>query len=169
MTGETPVGGDGLPSYDHGNIGRCIHASLMLIRQLLNEITIGPELIVQLLPDNDYFTADLPSRFVDARNECYFVLRTEENPETVARSFRSEAKVASRRELPDLINRSLPGVDVTHLPVAPQGLPRRSYSLYFGLSKSSDQWSDVERTSNLSLYWSSAPADLKIELVVLRK
>ena len=169
MTGETPVGGDGLPSYDHGNIGRCIHSSLMLIRQLLNEITIGPELIVQLLQDNDYYTADLPSRFVDARNECYFVLRTEEDPETVARSFRSEAKVASRRELPDLINRSLPGVDVTHLPVAPQGLPRRSYSLYFGLSKSSDQWSDVERTSNLSLYWSSAPADLKIELVVLRK
>jgi type VI secretion system protein ImpJ len=168
MTGETSMGGDGLPSYDHGNIGRCVHASLILIRQLLNEITIGPELIVQLLPDGDFLAAELPRRFVDAKNECYFVLRTEEDPESVVRSFQSEAKVASRQELPNLINRSLPGVEVTHLPLAPQGLPRRSFSLYFGLSKSNDQWSDVERSANIALYWANAPADLKIELVVLR-
>lgn len=168
MTGETSMGGDGLPSYDHGNIGRCVHASLILIRQLLNEITIGPELIVQLLPDGDFLAAELPRRFVDAKNECYFVLRTEEDPESVVRSFQSEAKVASRQELPNLINRSLPGVEVTHLPLAPQGLPRRSFSLYFGLSKSNDQWSDVERSANIALYWANAPADVKIELVVLR-
>ena len=169
MTGETSLGGDGLPTYDHVNIGRCIHASLILVRQLLNEITIGPELIVQLLPDNDYLSADLPGRFIDTRNECYFVLRTESDPEAIVRSFQSEAKVASRQALPDLINRSLPGLEITHVPVAPSGLPRRSFSLYFRLSKSSNHWSDIERLANMSLYWASAPVDLKLELVVLRK
>lgn len=169
MLGVTDQGEALLPAYDHEDIGKCMHAAQSLIGQLLNEITIGPELLARLELNDGYFTAELPKTFFGGRNRFYMVLRTEHDLDEALHSFQAEAKLGARDHLPALISRALPGVELIHMPVAPQGLPRRSYSMYFRVEQISEQWEFVERQGNVALYWGNAPDDLKVELVGLRR
>ncbi len=169
MLGESADGDPPLPAYDHGDLAKCMTAAHTLITRLLNEITIGPELLVHLDPEGDLFVADLPRKFFGPRNRFYLVMRTEADAETTLRAFDAEAKLAARAQLPVLVSRALPGVELIHMPVAPQGLPRRSYSFYFRIEPVSEQWEFVEKEANVALYWADAPEDLKVELVVLRR
>ena len=168
MLGESDQGG-GLPPYDHEDFGKCLVAVTNLVAHLLNEITIGPELMVRLELQDGYYCADLPKTFFGPRNRYYLVMRTEDDPDTVLRSFEADAKLSTRNQLPVLTSRALPGVELIHMPVAPQGLPRRAYSLYFRIEQFSAQWEHVEREGSVALYWPGAPTDLNAELVVLRR
>jgi type VI secretion system protein ImpJ len=170
MLGETAEGEANLPVYDHQDIGRCMSSASSLITQMLNELTIGPELLVHMQLNADgYYEAELSKSFFGARNRYYIVMRTESEPEEAVRSFLSEAKVGTSEQLPTLISRALPGIETIHMPAAPQGLPRRAYSIYFRIEQVSDGWSDVEHHGNLAIYWSSAPADVSMDVVVLRR
>jgi len=48
VLGETKDGERLLPSYDHTELGGCFNAAGALITQLLNEITIGPQYLVEM-------------------------------------------------------------------------------------------------------------------------
>lgn len=170
MLGESADGESNLPAYDHQDIGRCMSAASALITQMLNELTIGPELLVHMpLNAQGYYEAELSKSFFGPRNRYYIVMRTEADPEEVVRSFIAEAKVGTTAQLPTLISRALPGIETIHMPAAPQGLPRRAYSLYFRIEQVSEGWADAEQHGNLAIYWSSAPADVSIDVVVLRR
>jgi type VI secretion system protein ImpJ len=77
------------------------------------------------------------------------------------------AKLSPKKHLPTLITRAVPGLPLEYFPVPPPGLPRRANSLYFRIDHTSTLWLDVESTKILSLFWDTAPSDLKAELVVL--
>ena len=170
MLGETADGESNLPAYDHQDIGRCMGAANSLITQMLNELTIGPELLVHMqLGAEGYYEAELAKNFFGSRNRYYIVMRTETDPDEAVRSFLAEAKVGTNRQLPTLISRALPGIETLHMAAAPQGLPRRAYSIYFRIEQVSEGWADVEQQGNLAIYWSSAPSDLAMDVVVLRR
>lgn len=169
MLGELADGSQALPAYDHHDLGQCLYAAQALIAQLLNEISVGPEFLVFLEPREGYLAADLPRQFFGTRNRFYLILRSEADPEPLIDTFHTSAKLAAIDELPTLVRRALPGVELMHMPVAPQGLPRRSYSYYFRVETQCDPWEQVEKTGNVALDWPDAPDDLKVELVVLRR
>lgn len=158
-----------LPSYQHNDLGRCLSVAQTLISQLLNEITIGPELIIFLEPQELYLAARIPKQFFGPRNQFYLILRSEAPRESLLASFQAGAKFAEVNDLPLLVQRALPGVELIHMPAAPQGLPRRSYSYYFRIETAANAWERVEKSCNVALDWPEAPADLKVELVVLRR
>ncbi|WP_028321028.1 type VI secretion system baseplate subunit TssK [Desulfatiglans anilini] len=164
--GEGPGGARLLPPYDHRNLGPCFSAARSLITRLLDEITAGPEYVLQVLFDGTYFAAELPPAIFEGRMRYYLVFETEADPQTVLRSLETAAKTGSRETLPILIARALPGVRLAHLPAPPQELPRRARALYFQIDHHSDQWLPVQKNRNLALYWDQAPEDLKIELMV---
>jgi type VI secretion system protein ImpJ len=89
--------------------------------------------------------------------------------EWVVDSVQRDARLAATDEMPGLISHALPGLELIHMVAAPQGLPRRSYSYYFRIEQMSQQWEMVEREGSIALYWMDAPADLKAEIVVLRR
>lgn len=156
-----------LGGYDHSNLSSCFISAQSLISRLLDEITAGPEYVIELVFDGTYFTADLsPSQFSEG-NRYYMVVETEDNPESVLDSLQGIAKLGSRETLPLLIARALPGVGLEHLPVPPQELPRRSHCLYFQVNHHNDQWVNVMKNNNIGLYWDNAPDDFKAELMVV--
>jgi type VI secretion system protein ImpJ len=155
-----------LPFYDHGNLWTCFSSAQALVTQLLDEITAGPEYIVQLMNDGTYYAAELKPSLFEGRNRYYLVFRTNEDAKMVIQSIRSVAKLSSREYVPILIARSLPGIGLEHLAVPPQELPRRAHSLYFAIDFNNDQWAQVEKNHNIALYWDNAPDDLKVELMV---
>jgi type VI secretion system protein ImpJ len=158
-----------LPSYDHRALGECFSAAQALIIRLLDEITAGPEYVIQLLYDGTYFAAELKPSCFEGANRFYLVLKTEENAEAVLKSISTVAKLSARERLPILIASALQGIRLEHLPVVPQELPRRPDSLYFAIDTHHDQWSLVEKGKNIAFYWDSAPEDLEVELMVISR
>jgi type VI secretion system protein ImpJ len=156
-----------LPPYDHGNLWACFSSAQALVTQLLDEITAGPEYVVQLINDGTYYAAELKPALFEGRNRYYLVLRTREEPKTVVQSLTSIAKISSREHVPILIARALPGIGLEHLPVPPQELPRRAHSLYFAIDSNTDLWMLLEKDHNIALYWDNAPEDLKVEMMVV--
>ncbi|MGA1874884.1 MAG: type VI secretion system baseplate subunit TssK, partial [bacterium] len=167
VMGEEEDGTSLLPRYDHWDLWACFSAARSLIAQLLDEITAGPEYVIPLLYDGTYFTADLPQELFDAHNSFYLAFKTDAEPQSIIQSLTTIAKVNSRDYLPLLIARSLPGLRLEYQAVPPQELPRRAHCLYFRLDHHSDQWSSVEKSRNISLYWDDAPQDLEIEIMAV--
>jgi len=101
------------------------------------------------------------------RNRFYLVLQTADDPKSILQSIETVAKLSSRERMPLLIARALPGVELKHLQVPPQELPRRALSLYFAVDSHSDQWAQIEKGNNIALYWDNAPEDLEVELMLV--
>ncbi|MCD4805801.1 MAG: type VI secretion system baseplate subunit TssK, partial [Desulfobacterales bacterium] len=169
VMGELEDGTRLLSGYDHQNLWKCFSGAQAIVTQLLDEITAGPEYVIQLIYDGTYYTCDLSPTIFEGRNRFYLVFETEKDPDFVLQSLETIAKISSRESLPILMARALPGVKLQHLPTPPQELPRRTYSIYFQIDHHSDQWARVHKDYNIALYWDAAPEDLKVELMVVGK
>jgi type VI secretion system protein ImpJ len=156
-----------LSKYSHGNLWQCFHEAQLLVTRLLDEITAGPEYMIQLLYDGTYFATEMTPQMFEGRNRFYLVFETEEDPQTVLTSMENIAKLSSRETLPILIARALPGIRLQHLQPPPQELPRRTNAAYFQIDHHSDQWSHIQKSHNMALYWDTAPEDLKVELMIV--
>lgn len=155
------------PAYNHDDLWECFSAAQSLIVRLMDDITAGPEYILPLLFDGTYFSADLQPHMLEGRNKYYLVFATETDPKSLIQPIEVLAKLSSRESLPFLIARALPGIQLTHLTVPPQELPRRSRSIYFKIDEHHEQWPQVEQGRNMAIYWEGAPEDLKIELMAV--
>jgi type VI secretion system protein ImpJ len=158
-----------LPDYDHLNLGDCFSQVHSLILRLLDEITAGPEYLLQLSYDGTYFTSELKPAHFEGRNRFYLSLKTEEDPKLLLPSVASIAKLSSRERLPLLIARALPGIGLEPLADPPKELPRRAFASYFAIDSHCEQWELVRQANNIALYWDSAPNDLEVELMIVER
>ncbi len=166
--GESRDGSIMLPPYDHENLWACFSTARDLINKLLESIMLGPEFLIRLEYDGEYYSAELPETFFAPGNNYWLVLRTTQDLEQVLDSLRHLVKLSAVRNLTTLIARAVPGIPLEFSPEAPSGLPRGANAYYFKIDKDSGQWRDVEENRQISLYWDAAPKDLFAELVVLR-
>lgn len=167
VVGELEDGTCLLPTYNHRNLWRCFSDASALITRLLDEITAGPEYVIQLAYDGAYYACELPPTIFEGRNRFYLVFETEMDSDSVIQSLDTTAKISSRESLPILMARALPGVKLQHIQMPPQELPRRTYSIYFQIDYHNDQWDRVRDNHNIALYWDTAPEDLKVELMIV--
>lgn len=169
VLGETRDGQKLLPNYEHTGLGKCFEDAHDLITQLLNEVTIGPKHLVEMEFDGDCFSAGIPAEFFDGDSDFYLVINTTHDFNVYQHSLLTTAKLSTRDSVHVLVERSLPGVGLIHVPFAPPGLPRRPNTYYVRLDKHGERWSTLVRSHDVSLLWQEAPDDAKIELVVLRR
>lgn len=167
--GELADGTSLLPEYDHKELYKCFSGAQSLITRMLNEITAGPEYILPLHFDGTYFTAEMAPGIFDEGNRFYLVMETEQEPASLIEAIRHIAKLSARESLPILIAQSLPGVKLNHLDMPPQELPRKAGAVYFQIDQHAKQWDQVMDGGNIALYWDTAPDDLNIELMVVRR
>lgn len=169
LLGESADGLRLVPGYDHNDLGNCFNSASNMVSQLLNEITIGPQFLVEMSFDGIAFDADVPPEFFTEYVDFFLIVNTVDNFDESQKSLLTAAKLASRDVVETLVERSLPGVGMIYLPAAPPGLPRRPNSHYLRVDVHDDQWASVVRQENVALIWDEAPEDAKIELVVVRK
>lgn len=167
--GENKKGDRLLPSYNHTNIGECFNAARNLISQLMNEISVGPQFLVELNYDGKYFSTDIPAEFFEQQVDFYLILNTEQSWTDHSQSFLTTAKLADSTTVEILAERSLPGVGLFHMPSPPAGLPKKAFANYARIDIHDDKWQQIQGKQNLALMWDEAPKDLKVELVILRK
>jgi type VI secretion system protein ImpJ len=169
VLGEHSSGEQRIGAYDHERLWESFAAAQGLIASLLDEITAGPEYVIRLEFDETFYAADLKPEVFEEGNRYYLVVSTETDHSDVVSSLTQVAKASSREHLPILIARALPGLDIEHLQVPPQELPRRANSVYFRLQHHSEQWAHVRNNRNMALYWDDAPGDAAIELMIVER
>jgi len=165
VKGETPL----LPEYRHDNPGQCFYAARTLIGELLNAITLGAENIIHFSREGGYFKALIPHEAFDSRHLFYLVMKTSRERSEVLDLLLNIIKVSCEELMPTLIKRALPGIPLEYS-ISPQpGLPKRSDSLYLKLDRSSDHWLEIQKGQNICMYWSDAPEDTTVDLVIIKK
>jgi type VI secretion system protein ImpJ len=167
VSGDNIGGSSEFPKYNHLNLWGCFSRAQSVITSLLDEITAGPEYVFALNYDGTYYSSDLPPAIFEGRNRFYLMVQTEQDAKAVLSALATGAKLSSRENLPILIVRALPGAGITHLDRVPQELPRRTNAVYFQVDHNSEQFATIIKGRNIALFWESAPADLKVELMVV--
>jgi len=169
LLGENSNGVKLLPDYTHTNISQCFNGARVLINQLLNEISVGPQFMVEMARNEQNFSADIPQEFFEDRADFYLIINSRDDWEAYSQSFFTTAKLASKNTIDVLIERSLPGIGLIHSPTAPSGLPKKDHAHYVRIDIHDDEWQAVQRQQNIVLHWDEAPSDLQIELVILKR
>ena len=167
--GELEDGTALLPAYDHKKLWACFSAAQQLITRLLDEITSGPEYIIPLHFDGTFFSADLSPDIFQGYCHFFLVLETQSDRESLFDAIKHIAKLGTRETLPILIAQSLSGIKLEYLELPPQELPRKTDAEYFRIDHNQKQWAPVEESHNISLYWDTAPEDLIVTLMVVKR
>lgn len=157
-----------LPQYDHENLWLCFSMARTLVARVLEGIMMGPEFLIRLVHDGEYYAAEAPDSLFEEGAAYWLVLRTSMDRDAMLTAVRNVAKLSAAKNLTTLIARAVPGVPLEYAASPPSGLPRSPNSHYFKIDRASALWQDVERTKNIALYWDTAPEDLIAEIIVLR-
>lgn len=168
MLGQSEDGTGGLPPYEHASSGRGFARAKVLITHLLNEFSVGPNFVAPLRSQgDDAYGAEIPAVHFSPRNRFYLVVRTKSELSAWLLSLQANARLSSTAEMSGLIQHALPGLELLHLAITPQGLPRRADTHYFRIEQASRHWEAVQRDQSLCLHWPDAPADMSADLVML--
>lgn len=169
ILGESSDGTTTAVKYNHRELFNCFDSSKQLIVNLLDELTVSPELLVKLEKQQDgSFLAKLPNEFFVRHNSMYLMLESNMPSSDFMNSFTSFAKLGARTDVEQFVQRAIPGIEFEHLDEQPSGLEHRPKVTYFTIDRSSAKWKAVEEQGLFALHWDDAPEDLSIEMVLVR-
>ncbi|MHB1564189.1 MAG: type VI secretion system baseplate subunit TssK [Leptospirillum sp.] len=168
VLGESDLSGEPLPPYDHQDIWGCLTKAQTVLFTLLNNLTVGPDLIIRLEKSDESYNGLLSLSFFSPRTRYYLVVKTEGDTEDASASFLDNAKVGPPSVMSSLIRRALPGVALTAMSGPPQGLPRRMNAQYFRIEPHDPVWDAIRQEESIQVYWPSAPEGSMIDLIGVR-
>lgn len=159
--------GGPLPAYRHDQLWVCFDAAVRLGKSLINELTKGPEYVVSLLFDGEYFAADLSKRFFEGSNHYYLSIKADMPPAEIERLLMETGKMCSREDMGVLRQRALPGLTVRYQATPPEELPRRAHYHYFELDHYDHLWQRIEQHQNLAVHCQLPPEKSEMQLLVI--
>lgn len=168
ILGESIDGTSSAIKYNHRDLFGCFEQCKSLIVSLLDKLTVSPELLVKLNNESGTFVGKLPTEFFARQNSMYLVLETNMPTSDFISSFLTYAKLGSKEQVEQFVQRAIPGVSFEHFDEQPTGLERRPKVTYFVLDRNSPQWKAVEEQGLFSMHWDDAPDDLTVEMVLVR-
>lgn len=159
--------GGPLPPYRHDQLWECFDPAIRLVKELLNELTRGPDYVVPLVFDGEYFAGNIDKRFFEGNNRYYLAITVDLPPRELLRRLTETGKICSREEMDALRKQAIPGVRLDHLENPPEELPRRAHCSYFVLDHHNYLWKRIEQRQNLAVYCELPPEQTDMQLLVI--
>jgi type VI secretion system protein ImpJ len=94
--------------------------------------------------------------------------RSAQEPAAVNDMLMLEGKLAPPDDIDMTVNRALPGIELLPLQTLPLGMPRRAGAAYFRVESQAALWDTVMADGRLTLFLPNPPADLRVELIVIK-
>jgi type VI secretion system protein ImpJ len=158
-----------LNAFNRNQLTECFARVQVMIKTLLDELTIDPELILSLSHSGEMkYVTPVSADFTRESNELYIRLRSERNLEDLANSICENAKFGADGQADIYLKRALPGVSLKYLPRKPVGVAGTPNSYFFTFSRTESQWHKVLESGRVAFIWPDAPDDLAIELIAVR-
>ncbi len=143
----------GLPLYDHDRLEECFGELDRHIRFHLETILPTNCITIPLGAAGDYF---FEGAVADQRclgtARWILSIRAAMGEADLIRLTPQLVKVCSKEFVPKLVQRALPGMPLTHLPVPPAAVAPRVDCQYFGVSRSGPCWDHIVRTREVGVY-----------------
>jgi len=157
-----------LPLYDHLHLDRSFGDLDHHIRTHLETIVPSQYVEIPLVKRADFFyEAEIKDQRVLDRARWLLSIRSAVGEaETIARTPQI-VKLCSKEYLPKLVQRALPGMALTHVPVPPSAIPGRVDFQYFSVSRAGPCWDHIVQSRHVGLY---VPGDLpspELQLLVI--
>lgn len=157
-----------LPVYDHLRLQECFEALDQQIRFLLELMFPVNCVPIPLTPMGDYFWSG-PVTDQRCLGRARWILALESpigEADLIARAP-SLVKVCSRDFIAKLVQRALPGMTLTHLPVPPAAVSPKLEVQYFGLARAGPCWDHVVQTRHVGIYIPGDIPDPQVQLLVV--
>jgi type VI secretion system protein ImpJ len=159
--------GGPLPAYRHDRLWECFDAAMRMAKSLLNELTKGPDCVVPLVFDSEYFAAALEQRFFEGNNRYYLSIKADMAQWDLLRLLIESGKICAREEMETLRKQALPGLRIDYLESPPEELPRRAHCNYFLIDHHASLWRRIEQHRNIAVYCELPPKKVEVQLLVL--
>ena len=165
--GRTEDRTEHLPEYDHRNQETCFYRASVLISKVLQEVTVGPKMEVELKFDGADHSAALAASIFEDGDQFFLMVQSKEEPEIVINAIRNEAKVASKKSMERARKGAFSPLKLETVTLLPIELPPKKDAIYFKIDHHNNEWSKVKDTKRLSFFWRNAPKNVKIKLMVI--
>ena len=157
-----------LPKYDHDELFSCFHDLDEKIRFLLE--TVVPSnfisLPLKLVSPSIYGTPLADDKYL-RNTRMYLAVNAEINEADLIAKTPYLIKVCSVSHIEVLVQRALPGVQLTHVAKPPSAIPVKVNYQYFSINQSCGPWEAIQRSRNLAAYVPGEIPNPKMELVIL--
>lgn len=157
-----------LPKYEHDDLFGCFHDLDEKIRFLLE--TVVPSnfisLPLKLVSPSIYGTPLADDKYL-RNTRMYLALNAEMNEADLIAKTPYLIKVCSASHIDVLVQRALPGVQLTYVPKPPGAIPVKVNHHYFSLNQSGGPWEAIQRARNLAAYVPGDFPNPKLELIIL--
>lgn len=157
-----------LPLYDHGDLGGCFGALDQHVRAHLETVVPTNVIAIPLRKSADYFYEGdvIDPRCLD-RARWIFSIRSATGEVALRAKTPQLVKICSKLFVPKLVERALPGMELTHLPAPPSSISTRVDAQYFSLNRCGPCWEHILQTRQVGIYIPGELPDPELELLVV--
>jgi type VI secretion system protein ImpJ len=147
-----------LPLYNHLALDECFGALDHHIRANLETVVPTNAVLIPLRQTGDYFyEGDVTDQRCLDRSRWILSVRAELGEVDIITRTPQLVKLCSKLFVPRLVERALPGMALTHLPVPPTAIAARVDAQYFSVSRGGPCWDHIVQTRQVGVY---VPGDL---------
>lgn len=157
-----------LPLYDHQQLEECFGALDRHIRFHLETVVPTNSVTIPLKAAGDYYLqGEVTDQRCLGRARWIFSIRSRMGEADLIRLTPQLIKVCSMEFVAKLVQRALPGMAMTHLPVPPAAVSPRVDWQYFGLSRSGPCWEHIVKSREVGVYVPGEFSEPEIALHVI--
>ncbi len=155
--------------YNHQDLATTFMPLMHQLRHELSTVLVQSAVAITLEPRGaGIFVGIINEKSL--LDDCHFILAISADipSETLRKTLPSQIKIAPVEQLHNLVMRSLPGIEIENLAIAPRQIPYHSNFLYFQINKQHSLWQSLPQSAALALHLTGLLPGLKLELWAVR-
>ena len=157
-----------MPLYNHLALDECFGALDHHIRVNLETVVPTNVVLIPLQKTADYFyEGDVKDQRCLDRSRWILSIRAGVGEVELITRTPQIVKLCSKLFVPRLVERALPGMALTHLPVPPSAIAARVDAQYFSVSRGGPCWDHIVQTRQVGVYVPGDLPDATLELLVI--
>jgi type VI secretion system protein ImpJ len=157
-----------LPVYDHQNLSECFNHLDRHIRAHLETVLPTNCITIPLTAAGDcYYEGKITDPRCLGNSRWVLAIRAAIPEGELMTQTPQLVKVCTPPFVRELVNRALPGMPLTHLPIPPPAISTRVETQYFGISRTGPCWNHMLKTREVGVYVPIAFPDPELQVLVV--
>lgn len=150
-------GEEGLPRYDHDDLGRCFWTAKKYIDEYLNRIGLPEYESRAFIGAGLRMQVPLEPKWLEPAYQMFIGVRSELKNEDCVRILTNNSildmKVGSSDRVEDIFTRGMAGLRFAHSAIPPRALPNRPGLVYFQIDRimQKEEWDSVRKSLTLAV------------------
>lgn len=159
-----------LPPYRHDDLRASFDPVIGAIREELSAVLEQTATPIPLQPKKyGISVATIADRNLVRDANFILAVNADLPAEAVRAQFPAHVKIGSVEKIRELVNLSLPGIQLTALPVAPRQIPYHSGFSYFQLDKRNQLWGQLAESGGIAVHVAGEFPGLQMELWAIKE